>query len=172
MIQDRGHLRDPSDVVFFPETFEALRMLQDHFQLFVVTNQGGIAGGVITWDEVGRVNRGMVAALSDKGIRIVDVYVCPHQRTDKCCCIKPRPYFLERAADRYGIDLRASYTVGDHPHDVELAKSVGACGIYVLTGHGQKHLGELAQDEDVEIATGIKDAADKIVARHLGRMCR
>jgi histidinol phosphatase-like enzyme len=79
---------------------------------------------------------------------------------------------LTRAAARYGIDLRASYTVGDHPHDVELARSVGAHGIYVLTGHGKKHLGALTQDEDVEIAMGIKDAAEKIVARHLGRTCR
>ena len=172
IIEDRGYLHDPSDVVFFPETFEALRMLRDHFALFVVTNQGGIAEGAITRDEVSRVNCHLLAVLSANDIEVVDVYVCPHQRTDKCCCIKPSPYFLERAADRYGIDLRASYRVGDHPHDVELAKSVGACGIYVLTGHGRKHLGELMQGEDVEIATGIKEAADKIVARHLGRVCR
>ena len=44
---------------------------------------------------------------------------------------------------RDGIDLKRSFTVGDHPHDAEFARSVGATGVYVLTGHGVKHRSEL-----------------------------
>jgi len=160
IIEDVGHLRDPSEVVFFPETSEALRRLQDYFLLFIVTNQAGIAEGRISLDNANRVNRGIVTTLAERGIVIKDVYVCPHNRSDGCYCIKPKPYFLRKAAALYDVDLSRSFTVGDHPHDIQLAKNVGAQGIYVFTGHGEKHLAELPQD--TEVAAGIMDAAEKI----------
>ena len=163
IIEDIGHLRDPSDVVFFPETFEALRKLQEHFHLFIVTNQRGIAEGRVTLREANRVNRGIVSALFDRGIEVQDVYTCPHRRSDNCRCIKPKPYFLSKAAELYGINLNASFTVGDHPHDIQLAKNVGARGIYVLTGHGWKHLDEVPQD--TKIASGMAEAAEMIMSR-------
>ncbi len=168
IIEDIGHLRDPSDVVFFPEIFEALRKLQEHFHLFIVTNQGGIAEGRVTRREANRVNHGIVSALFDRGIEVQDVYTCPHRRSDNCRCIKPKPYFLSKAAELYGINLNASFTVGDHPHDIQLARNVGARGIYVLTGHGWKHLDELP--EDTEITSGMAEAAETIMSHHTATM--
>ena len=162
LIEDRGDLRDPSQVVFFPETFAALRMLQKDYLLFVITNQSGVGKGTIKRAEADRVNESLVAALSQEGIEIAAVYTCPHQRGDGCCCIKPQPHFLHKAAREFGIDLRRSFTVGDHPHDIELAKNVGARGIYVLTGHGQKHVGELP--DGVQVVAGIMQAAERIVS--------
>ncbi len=162
IIEDRGHLRNPSDVVFFPETFKALRKLREHFVLFIVTNQPGISKGLIRHNEVNRVNIHLIKTLAKEGIEITDIYVCPHSRTDDCVCIKPKPYFLKKAADNYHIDLQHSFVVGDHPHDVQLARNTGAHGIYLLTGHGRKHLPELPEDTDV--AAGIMQAAEKIIS--------
>jgi len=162
IIEDHGHLRSLSDVVFFPETFEALRKLQEYFLLFIVTNQSSIAEGKITLRQANRVNHGIVAALFYRGVKVEKVYMCPHRRLDNCRCIKPKPYFLKRAATIYGFDLGKSFTVGDHPHDIQLAKNVGAHGIYVLTGHGRKHLPELPKD--TMTTTGIMEAAEKIIS--------
>ena len=162
ILEDRGHLQDPSDAVFFPETLPALRKLQNHFLLFIVTNQPGIAEGKISRSDANRVNRRIADALAKGGVKVTDVYVCPHSRSDSCRCIKPKPYFLKRAAAFYDIDLDKSFTVGDHPHDIQLAKNVGAQGIYVLTGHGRKHLPELPQD--TVVAAGIMEAAEKITS--------
>ncbi|MFH1717364.1 MAG: HAD family hydrolase, partial [Planctomycetota bacterium] len=162
IIEDRGHLREPSNVVFFPETFEALQKLQEFFLLFIVTNQVGVAEGVITRSDVNQVNRCIVAALAERGVVITDVYVCPHGRADNCPCIKPKPYFLRKAAERYEIDIGVSFTVGDHPHDIQLARNAGAQGIYVLSGHGRKHRAEIP--DGTEVVTGIKQAAEKIMS--------
>jgi D-glycero-D-manno-heptose 1,7-bisphosphate phosphatase len=167
IIEDRGHLRDPSEVVFLPGTFEALKKLHDHFLLLIVTNQVGVAEGRITIADVDRINRSIAAVLADKAIEVTDVYVCPHRRADNCPCIKPKPYFVRRAAEHYSIDLGASFVVGDHPHDVRLAQNVGAGGVYVLTGHGRKHLSELP--DNVEITAGISEAAETILMHHLSR---
>src|SRR4030042_2393622 len=162
IIEDRGILAEPSDVVFYPDTVNTLRRLQEHFLLFIVTNQPGVAAGAIARDNVGRVNAFVVSYLARHGITITAVYVCPHQRSDDCRCIKPRPYFLRKAAEKYAIDLKRSFTVGDHPHDVELARAVGAQGGAVRTGHGAKHLAELSTGEVV--VSGIAEAADWILA--------
>ena len=168
IIEDRGHLRDPSEVIFFPETFEALKQLQNHFQLFIVTNQPGVAKGLITRGDVNFVNNHVITTLAEAGVKICDLYVCPHDRSEKCPCIKPKPYFLRKTAKLYGINLNASFTVGDHPHDIELAHNVGAKGIYVLTGHGWKHRYELP--EGTEIVPGITEAADVIISHHISAM--
>ncbi len=157
IIEDRGHLRDPSEAVFFPDAFAALRSLAERFALFIVTNQPGIAEGAITPADVETVNRAVVGRLAEEGVTIEAVYFCPHRRADGCRCIKPNPHFLLAAGREHDIDLGRSFVVGDHPHDVELAERAGATGIYVLTGHGQKHRAELPPGQLV--AEGIAQAA-------------
>jgi len=143
IIEDRGHLRDPSQVTFLPKAFAALRRLDGRFVLFIVTNQSGIGEGHLRPEEARRVNDHVVKLLHREDIRIRAVYCCPHRRTDNCACIKPNPFFLQQAARGHNINLPRSFVVGDHPHDVEFAGRAGATGIYVLTGHGQKHRPEL-----------------------------
>jgi D-glycero-D-manno-heptose 1,7-bisphosphate phosphatase len=161
LIEDHGYVSEVSEVVFYPDTVEALTRLQEHFLLFVVTHQPWVARGILTLEDVNRVNARVVSYLAEQGVTITAVYVCPHERSDGCSCIKPKPHFLRQAAAEYGVDLRRSFTIGDHPHDVELARSVGARGVYVRTGHGSKHVGELLPDEVV--VAGIGEAADWIL---------
>ncbi len=142
LIEDAGFLREEAQVEFYPQTFAALRRLSD-FVLFIVTNQSGIAKGHIRAEEARAVNDYVVRRLAEEGSSIRAVYCCPHQRSDGCECMKPGAYFLRIAANEYEIDLARSFVVGDHPSDVELAHAVGARGIYVLTGHGEKHRAEL-----------------------------
>jgi len=162
IIEDRGHLRSPSEVVFFADTVPALARLREHFRFFIVTHHSGIAGGLVTAEEAARVNDYVVEELRKHGIVISDVYCCPHLREDRCACIKPNPYFLRQAAERYNLHLAASFVIGDHPHDVVLAENAGGAGIYVLTGHGVKHRREIPAFKAV--VPGIHEAADWIFA--------
>jgi len=161
IIEDRGHLCDPSEVVFFPDTINALRRLQEHFLLFIVTNQPGVSKGIVSKNDVEQVNAYVVRRLADAGVKITNVYVCSHKRSDGCQCIKPNPYFLRKAAHDYRVDLLRSFVVGDHPYDIELAANVAACGIFVLTGHGRKHRDELKSG--VPIVSGIAEASHSIL---------
>jgi D-glycero-D-manno-heptose 1,7-bisphosphate phosphatase len=163
IIEDRGDLSAPSEVVWFEDTISSLRRLSDCFDLFIVTNQSGVAKGTISMEAVDRVNAYVSSHLAQHGISIVATYVCPHERASDCHCIKPKPHFLKRAERDFRIDLRRSFVVGDHPHDVELAKNVGATGIYVLSGHGRKHRRDIPGDAIV--ADGIGEASEHILER-------
>lgn len=161
VIEDRGHLKVPEQVVFYDFTFKALKLLQKTFMLFIVTNQSGIAKGLLKRKDVEKVNRHVLNVLEQNGIKIKEVYYCPHNREDDCECIKPKPYFLEKAAAKYKIDLDKSYVIGDHPHDVECGLNAGATGIFVLTGHGSKHLDEVK--EGWPVAANLLEAAEMIL---------
>ena len=87
-----------------------------------------MAEGLLTLEQVERVNAHVVSVLAEAGLTITATYVCPHRRGDGCHCIKPNPHFLHQAAEQHGIDLRRSFVVGDHPHDVELANRAGRKG--------------------------------------------
>jgi D-glycero-D-manno-heptose 1,7-bisphosphate phosphatase len=162
IIEDRGDLSEPSQVVFLPGVFATLLALQKLFVLFIVTNQSGVAKGLLTLEQVSAVNAHVVDCLSRAGVAIERVFVCPHARTEGCDCIKPKPHFLRLAASEHQIDLQRSYTVGDHPHDVEFARSVGATGIYVLTGHGMKHRGDV--DPSFIVVPSLADALPWFIA--------
>ncbi|MDP6637381.1 MAG: HAD family hydrolase [Phycisphaerae bacterium] len=161
IIEDVGNLGDPAGVEFYPDSFEALRRLGEHFLLILVTNQRCIADGLVSREQVDAVNDFVVARLAEEGVRITDVYVCPHKRSEGCQCIKPNTYFADKAAERHDINLRQSFAVGDHPHDVQLGLNAGGKGVYVMTGHGVKHFPELAPD--TVVTDGITQAADYIL---------
>ena len=161
IIEDNGYLSEPSQVSFFDDSFEALKRLQKDYLLFIVTNQQGISERLITRKEVECVNQYVVDSLKRAGINILEVYVCPHTKADKCECRKPNPYFLHKASKEYGIELENSFVIGDHPSDIQLADKANAQGIYLLSGHGSKHLSELTGDEIV--VPKISDASSRIL---------
>jgi histidinol-phosphate phosphatase family protein len=165
IIEDCGDLSHPSQVKFFKDTVTSLRRLSEHFALFIVTNQSGVAKGTISMQEVEQVNTYIRSYLSAQGIPILATYVCPHKRASGCHCIKPNPYFLEKAEQEFGIDLGRSFVLGDHPHDVEFGKNAGLHAIYLLSGHGMKHQEELSEDTDV--AEGIHEATEIILEQVL-----
>lgn len=162
LIEDVGYIQHESQIVFFPETVKALQLLQKHFLLFIVTNQPGIAEGILTPTAVESIHYAILSYLGHLGIAIQKVYYCPHRRIDGCSCIKPHPHFLYEAERDFAIDLPRSFVIGDHPQDVFFARSVGATGVYVLTGHGEKHRDELPPD--AIITQNIGEAALWILA--------
>jgi len=161
LIEEKGYLRQPEEVEFLPGIFEALKKIKDRYLLFIVTHQPGISRGHLKPEEVERVNSFLRHRLAQEGIIIQKIYVCPHQREENCECLKPKPYFLFQASQEFGVDLLSSYVIGDHPADVELARQAGASGIYLLTGHGPKHLSELTHY--FPVVSNLKEAIDFIL---------
>ncbi len=160
LIKDNGFLKDCSKVDFYASTVPALKLLQEHFALFIVTNQCGIADGITSQAEVDQVNTHVIDHLTANGIRIVDCYVCPHAIGEGCECRKPEPFFAESAAAEYDLDLSGSYMIGDHLSDVKFAEAFGGQGMYVLTGHGLHHYRSLPGS--VNVCKNILSAAHKI----------
>ena len=147
LIEEVGILNDPCAIRLFPDTVEALRTLQKNYLLFVVTNQSAVSQGKLSLDQVDAVNNRLDEMLSREGVTIQEWYVCPHSREDNCTCIKPKSGYILKAAIDYRLDLKKSFVIGDHPHDALTGNELGVYGLYLLTGHGGRHLSDLPADK-------------------------
>jgi D,D-heptose 1,7-bisphosphate phosphatase len=105
IVEDPGYLRDPGKIQFIPGALDALRTLQRAgYRLVLVTNQAGVARGLLTETDVRRVNDRLISLLKGSGVHLDGIYYCPHHpdygppeyRRD-CDCRKPRPGMIHRA---------------------------------------------------------------------------
>jgi heptosyltransferase-2 len=145
IIEDLGYLGDPAGIRLIPGAIEALQALQRAgYRLILVTNQAGVARGLITETDVRRVNDRLAALLAEAGVRLHGIYYCPHHpehgppeyRRD-CDCRKPKPGLIARAMRELNLDPARSVVIGDHASDAALAQAFpGMRAILVRTGHG------------------------------------
>ena len=94
------------------------------YLVVVVTNQRGIARGLISREAVEDLHRRIIEHFAARGARIDEVLYCPHEE-DTCHCRKPKPGLLLKAQARWGIDFSRSILIGDSDRDRVLAKTTG-----------------------------------------------
>lgn len=100
------------------ETVEAMRQLAaTGFSFIVLSNQAGIARGMVSAEAVDLINRKMVRELEARGIEVLDVYVCPHHWDDGCECRKPKPGMFFRASQEHLLRMDRTVYIGDDPRD-------------------------------------------------------
>jgi D-glycero-D-manno-heptose 1,7-bisphosphate phosphatase len=125
---------DLDEVEVLPGVEEAcIRLRTAGFDLVVVTNQPDIARGTQTTEAVRRINDALLVALP-----LDEVVICPHDDADGCECRKPKPGMLVDAAQRRGIDLNASFMVGDRWRDVEAGARAGCRTVFVNRGYDER----------------------------------
>ena len=148
LIQELGHIGHIKQVKFIKGVFTALRQLRGHgFKLVIISNQSGVARGIITRPQVEKINRYVLKNLFQRDISIDGIYYCPHHPKQghniyrrKCSCRKPAVGMVRNAQRKLNLSTRKNYVVGDKLTDVELAKKIRAKGILVLTGFGNEQL--------------------------------
>jgi HAD superfamily hydrolase (TIGR01662 family) len=130
LVHDVPYNGDPEAVRPLPGVREALERLRGAgVGLAVVSNQSGIARGLLTPEQVGAVNRRVEELLGPLGPWLV----CPHGPGEGCECRKPRPGMVLEAARRLGVEPESCVLIGDIGADVEAARAAGARGILVPT---------------------------------------
>ena len=141
-VLNRAILREgkphPPDTVeeleILPDVPEALAALKaGGFMLLVVTNQPDVARGTKQRSVVEAIHSTLAAALP-----IDDFFVCYHDDRDGCDCRKPKPGLMIQAADKYGIDLGASYLIGDRWRDIDAGRAAGCRAIWIDRGYSER----------------------------------
>jgi D-glycero-D-manno-heptose 1,7-bisphosphate phosphatase len=132
----------------FPDVSEPVQRLRDAgFLTVLATNQPAIARGQMSWETLNEMHRLLQAA-----VPLDDIEVCPHVDADDCACRKPKPGMLLAAAEKLGIDLPASYFIGDTGRDVKAALAAGVTPILIDWPYNQK----------MQAAHRVKDLAEAV----------
>ncbi|MCB8932743.1 MAG: HAD family hydrolase [Fimbriimonadaceae bacterium] len=119
----------------FPYTVEALRRLHGAgYDLYVVSNQQGVALGLTPIEEVAKIDAAIQAALAPHGFQIRKFYYCYSHDEANDPCRKPGPGMLLKAREEFGLTLEGAFFVGDKDTDMECGRAVGCRPLLVLSG--------------------------------------
>ncbi len=131
--KDINYLYLPDDFEFIDGVFDLCHaFLAAGYQIFVITNQAGIARGLYTEKDFAELTEWMLDQFLQRGISITKVYFCPYHATagigkykqdsqDR----KPNPGMLLQARDQFGVALASSVLVGDKESDIEAGINAG-----------------------------------------------
>lgn len=169
--EEVGYIREFAQFHLYDFAAEAVRLINEAgWRAIVITNQSGIARGLLTEEFLDEIHGQMNAELARADARVDAIYHCPHHanfgeppfRLD-CDCRKPKPGLLRRAAADFQLDLSASVVIGDRLRDVETAQAVGARGVLVLTGYGREELETQSAVQPDHIAVNLLEAVRWVI---------
>lgn len=142
----RGLINKAEDFELLPNVSEAVRLINESGYLaIVVTNQPVIARGECTFEELSKMHMKLETLLGKDGAYIDDLYFCPHHPDSgykgeipelkiKCDCRKPKTGMLLKAAEKFNINLKLSWMIGDTSRDVMTGVNAGMKTVLVNTG--------------------------------------
>jgi D-glycero-D-manno-heptose 1,7-bisphosphate phosphatase len=142
IIVDRNYLRRPEDVSLLPGAAAAIaRANREGWRVVVVTNQSGIARGLLTETDYEAVAAELERQLAAECARLDLQLHCPHLRSisGPCECRKPGTKLYRDAIEQLGIDVSRSWFIGDRLRDISPSRALGGHGLHVLTGAREEH---------------------------------
>lgn len=132
---DAHYCSTPDNFHLMPSVPEAISLLNSYgFKVILVTNQSGLARGLFDEKALEQIHNKMHDVLKKYSAHIDAVYYCPHHPDDNCDCRKPGTALFRKAAAEHGLDLAASYVIGDTQMDIGAGKALGCKTVLVTTG--------------------------------------
>lgn len=168
---DPGYIGNPKDLKLFSDTGKVLATLKNKYQfkLVVISNQAGIARGIITEAQVISVNDELNQRLLEFNVQIDAFYYCPFHpdfsSQEDCLCRKPSPKMILDAAKDLNLDLSKSYFVGDSVSDIIAGLSAQVKTILVKTGNGAESISILQNGNNFPnfVAENLTEASKFII---------
>lgn len=140
---ENDYVKRPEEMIFIPGAVEAIARLQPLFaRTLVVTNQRGVAKGLMTLDDLDRVHRHMVSRIEAAGGHIDKIYFCTGMDESDPRRKPNNGMFLDALEDFPQIDPARSLMVGDKPTDMEFAARCRLTGVLVGKDYGLKELAD------------------------------
>ncbi len=128
------YIRSSIEFRLLPNIADWIRLFNAlEFVVIVITNQRGVARGLMTEASLASIHSRMLEELAAQGARIDDIFCCPHEE-NSCDCRKPKPGLVYAARDKWDIDLAHSLILGDSDSDQQLAAACGVRFLRVLDG--------------------------------------
>lgn len=170
LIRDEHYLRDPALVALLPGVVDALhRLAGAGYALVVITNQSGIARGLLTEADYRAVRARLDAELARQGIALTESLHCPHEPSisGPCACRKPGDLLHRQAADAHHLSLVNSVCIGDRWRDVAPAQTLGGRGILVPSAETPAE--EIARaEESADVASDLAAAVSLVLGPRRG----
>lgn len=167
--ESSDYIKSEAEWIPIEGSIEAIaRLSQADYRVVVVTNQSGIARGLLRFEDLHAIHQRMQQTVAESGGRIDAVFICPHKPDDDCDCRKPRPGMLHSIMERLDTELTGVPLVGDSLRDVQSAMVVGASPVLVRTGHGVRTIEQNPHLENVVVFDDLSAFVDDLLSVSTG----
>ena len=166
-------LKSPEEWLPIKGSLEAIaRLSQAGYDVIVITNQSGVARGLLSADMLGQIHVRMIDYVQQHGGKIQSVLFCPHHPDDDCECRKPKTGLYQDLARRLNIAFTDVFSVGDSLRDLQAAAGAGAKPILVRTGNGRHTQQSLSEPENEALQSTpvFQDLAKFVDALLMGKL--
>jgi D-glycero-D-manno-heptose 1,7-bisphosphate phosphatase len=166
IIEDTHFVKDPEAVRLLPGAARAIASLnRKNIPVVVVTNQSGIARGLITEAEYESVRARVDELLEAEGAKIDRSYFCPHHPdvSGPCECRKPASKMFRDALRDFEQSAATAAYIGDRWRDVAASTELGGRGILISSPMTSDEDRRLARDGDIEIAADLQEAVARLL---------
>jgi len=135
--KEKNYLSKVNDFEFISGVFDAcIHFHSLGYSIIVITNQSGIGRGYYSDSDYQKINHWMLKEFNKNNIKIMDVIYCPHSPALECDCRKPKSGMFLYAKDKYDIDMKKSWSIGDKETDIVASENSGISNtILVRSGH-------------------------------------
>lgn len=156
-----------ADFQWTPGALDGLQTLAAAgFSFVLISNQAGVARGMITRQQVDEINGKLSAELASRGVMLLKAYICRHHWDDGCSCRKPAPGLFFEASREFLLRLDRTFYIGDDPRDCQAAHNANCPGIFV--GDDDDLVSLLPSERPIYVAANLVEAAPWIVSRFAG----
>ena len=130
---DGQYVKNTDEFDFMKGSEMAISKLSKIFnRILIVTNQQGIAKGIMSDKDLNVLHEYMLFELKKNGGIIQKIYYCPHLAAESCNCRKPNPGLIQQAMiDFPEIKLEQSYLIGDSDTDIIAGNKMGLITVKV-----------------------------------------
>lgn len=126
LIVDKIYLNDPSLIEYLPGAIDGLKKLRRQgFEFLFVTNQSGLARGIVQIQNLNEIHRRIRAHLSSHGIDVLSFYYAPYSVQSNHWMRKPNPGMIELGLQQFRGNRQASWMVGDRETDLIAGQKAG-----------------------------------------------
>ena len=162
--KEKIYVRHWDEFQFNPGVVEALgELVLQGYKIFVVSNQAGVAKGLVDKEELYEITRQMENVFEESHIRLSGVFYCMHQDEDNCICRKPKPGLYDQALQGLKVNPSECYVIGDSERDLLPAQHLGFKKILVLTGKSSRSDAERFTVKPDFIAKDLREASEWIL---------
>jgi histidinol-phosphate phosphatase family protein len=167
IIPDHPYVNDPANVQLLPGAASAIRALAAAgYPSIVVTNQSGIARGLVSVSQYHAVRQRLDELLAAEGAVLADTFACPHHPdfSGPCSCRKPLAGLYERAAVVHDLDLARCLFIGDKSRDIVPGRSFDARRALVISTNTTPDDIAQANTDAVPVVNSLADAVALLLA--------
>ncbi|EKD53699.1 MAG: hypothetical protein ACD_60C00160G0021 [uncultured bacterium] len=153
------YIKSPAEWRAIPGSLEAIADLNRMgYEVVVATNQSGVARGYYDIAMLDVIHEKFMRELAAVGGHVDEIFFCPHHPEDNCHCRKPKPGLLHQIQQKYKVNLKDVYFIGDKLSDVEAARAAGCKPLLILTEIEKKKLENTSTLIEVPRFSDLADA--------------